>query len=91
MVIRKVEQPAQFQFMVHCPACGCGHGLRVGQADEPNWTFNGDMEKPSFNPSLSVSGANNSVCHSMITDGMITYFGDSTHALAGKTVPLGDF
>lgn len=30
-------------------------------------------------------------CHSFITDGMIAFCGDSTHALAGKTVPLEDF
>ena len=28
------------------------------------------------------------VCHSFVTDGQIQYLGDSTHALAGQTVPL---
>lgn len=31
------------------------------------------------------------VCHSFVTDGMIQFLGDSTHALAGQTVPLADF
>lgn len=31
------------------------------------------------------------VCHVFITDGQIQFLGDSTHALAGKTVPLPDF
>lgn len=31
------------------------------------------------------------VCHSFITDGNIQFLADSTHALAGQTVPLGDF
>lgn len=31
------------------------------------------------------------ICHSFVTDGMIQFLGDSTHALAGQTVPLADF
>jgi Family of unknown function (DUF6527) len=30
-------------------------------------------------------------CHSFVTDGQISFLSDSTHALAGKTVPLPDF
>ncbi len=30
------------------------------------------------------------VCHSFVTDGRIQYLTDSTHALAGQTVPLQD-
>jgi hypothetical protein len=32
-----------------------------------------------------------SVCHSFVTDGQIQFLSDSTHALAGQTVPLPDF
>ena len=32
-----------------------------------------------------------SVCHSFVRDGQIQFLGDSTHALAGHTVPLPDF
>lgn len=31
------------------------------------------------------------VCHSFVRDGMIQFLPDSTHELAGKTVPLPDF
>lgn len=31
------------------------------------------------------------VCHSFVTNGQIQFLGDSTHALAGQTVPLPDF
>lgn len=31
-----------------------------------------------------------SVCHSFITDGQVQYLSDSTHHLAGQTVPLED-
>lgn len=50
-IVRPVEQPAQFQYMIFCPGCKCGHGFRVGQSDAPNWTFNYNMERPTFTPS----------------------------------------
>lgn len=31
------------------------------------------------------------VCHSFVTDGMIQFLGDCTHALAGQTVALPDW
>lgn len=55
-IIHKIQQPAQFQYMIFCPGCHEGHGLRVGQPDGPSWSFNGDMEKPTFQPSLLIKG-----------------------------------
>ena len=31
------------------------------------------------------------ICHSIITDGAITYCSDSTHSLKGQTVPMPDW
>lgn len=31
------------------------------------------------------------ICHAFVTDGQVQFLGDSTHKLAGKTVPLPDF
>lgn len=31
------------------------------------------------------------ICHSFVTNGMIQFLGDCTHALAGQTVPLPDW
>lgn len=53
MKVAPIQQPSDFQFMIFCPGCKCGHGLRVGQK-EGSWEFNGDMEKPTFSPSLLV-------------------------------------
>jgi hypothetical protein len=37
-----------------CPGCEDAHGVTV---DTPNgWTWNGDLEHPTFNPSVKVSG-----------------------------------
>jgi Family of unknown function (DUF6527) len=40
-------QGVQSVYMFHCPGCGRGHGYHV-----PHWDFNGDLEKPTFTPSL---------------------------------------
>ena len=48
--------------MVECPACGCGHMFE--NDDHPNtkirgtkgWSFNGDLEKPTFRPSMLSTG-----------------------------------
>ncbi len=86
-----------------CPACGANdnkheelHVLRVrpdGVHDETSWGWNGDNESPSFAPSIKVAGGpkeKRTICHSWITNGMIRFEMDSTHAFAGKTLSLPD-
>ena len=62
-----------------------------------SWTFNGNLDKPTFAPSFKHSGhhfekrSDNSVafvCHYVLTDGILNFCTDSTHGLAGKSVPL---
>lgn len=82
--------------MIFCPACQCGHGF-----DEKRWTFNGDVDRPTFHPSMLIRGVKSglnepldptpTVCHSFVTDGKIQFLNDCTHALAGQTVDLPDF
>lgn len=55
-VCLEIVQPSNFQYLIFCPGCKCGHGLRVGQPSGPNWSFNGDLENPSFHPSLLIKG-----------------------------------
>lgn len=79
-----------------CPGCDGGHTIFVGGAE--TWTWNGDDEKPTFNPSVLANGtpsagsdewnAKHPRCHSFVRDGMIQYLSDSNHALAGLTVPM---
>jgi len=76
-------------WMIFCPGCGHGHVY------DTRWTFNGDMNKPTFTPSYlsrCKSGPEKtlSVCHSFVTDGRIKFLNDCTHALAGQTVDLPD-
>ncbi|MCE5230281.1 hypothetical protein LLG95_11890 [bacterium] len=87
-------------YMIRCPGCKTVHFIAT---DRPNncgaqWQFNGDMEKPTFNPSLLVRIPKSTgeagwagVCHSFIREGNIQFLGDCTHELAGKTVPIPDW
>ncbi len=67
-----------------CPGCKTNHLF------EGKWTFNGDMEKPTFSPShVNLIDATRR-CHIFITDGVVQYLSDCTHELAGQSIPLAD-
>lgn len=74
------------------------------------WSFNGDLEAPTFMPSFKHVGwklktgpngrwtgewetdaqgnAIPTVCHYILTAGILNFCNDSTHPLACKSVPL---
>ncbi len=72
-----------------CPACDEMHHL------PDNWSFNGNVECPTFSPSFKQSGiiwsngynekgigqgeSQEHICHYTITDGKIQFYGDSSH------------
>jgi len=39
-----------------CPGCDGAHQIQVGEGDGARWGFNGDYERPTFTPSIRVSG-----------------------------------
>lgn len=39
-----------------CQGCREAHTIWVGKGGGPRWTWNGDVEKPVFGPSVRVSG-----------------------------------
>lgn len=44
-------------YMFWCPGCKCGHAVWVTRANGhtgATWGFNGNMEKPTFQPSLLI-------------------------------------
>ncbi len=87
-----------------CPGCDSSHICRVEGEGRPCWGFNGNMDAPTLTPSVLVTyngpdagqldedgfRAPPAVCHSYVTNGSIQFLADSTHALAGQTVPLPD-
>jgi len=79
-----------------CPGCMKRHYVNTKTEDgPPTWSYNGDMDKPTFSPSVNVvqywgPERVKRVCHSFINNGMIRYLPDCTHDLSGKTVRLPD-
>jgi hypothetical protein len=42
--------------MFWCPGCNEAHRIQHGAGGGPRWGWNGDVEKPTFTPSVLVSG-----------------------------------
>jgi hypothetical protein len=91
-------------YVYWCQGCNQLHQV-ITEGGKPNqhWGFNGDLERPTFTPSVLVTYPANPDadeeykewrterrCHTFITDGQVQFLGDCTHALAGKTEPLPD-
>lgn len=87
-----------------CQGCGYVHVLPTGINAPTRWSFNGDVDKPTFSPSVLVRtgqaidptidwepGDLPRICHSFVTDGQIQYLSDCDHDLKGQTVPLTDW
>ncbi len=77
-----------------CPGCGYEHWIPVDRPGRNGhrWTFDGDVEKPSFHPSINYSRGlqegGTHRCHYWLKRGVIQFLPDSTHALAGRVVDL---
>lgn len=90
-------------YMARCPGCDEVHYIAVSKplANGAAWSFNGNPDAPTFSPSLLIrtgravdpnfvreDGDPPDVCHSFIRDGQWQFCSDSTHHLAGQTVPM---
>lgn len=95
-VLQKVKDSTIVIFW--CAGCDEHH-----QIDTAKWTFNGDLDKPTFSPSYLTwldpspkadpkygngKFRDGFRCHSYIREGSIEYLSDCTHKLAGQTVRL---
>lgn len=88
---------------VSCDACKRMHYIAIEKpsSNGSKWSFNGDLVKPTFNPSVLVKSGRAAdpnyvpkeneppeICHFFVRDGNIEYCSDCSHALAGKTIAL---
>lgn len=84
-------------YLVWCPGCKKAHIVAVEKplGNGARWSFNGDLEHPTFSPSLLVKSSRavvpNKICHSFIRNGEWQFLGDCTHSLSGKTVPVPEW
>lgn len=79
-------------YFFYCPACKHEHTFTV-KADKTQWNFNGNINNPSFSPSLlnkelDEEGKIKSICHLVITDNKIHYALDCTHELRGQIINI---
>jgi Family of unknown function (DUF6527) len=69
-----------------CPGCQEYHIF------DTRWTFDGNYDQPTFNPSLLIRTAGDdefpaTLCHSFLTAGVWHFLGDCTHELKNQSVP----
>lgn len=50
-VLAKAKDDSLF---FECPGCDMIHGISHGEGVGPRWGWNGDVEKPTFTPSVLV-------------------------------------
>lgn len=91
-----------YAWSFECPGCGSGHLLPFKHTKAyhtgPLWTFNGDVDNPTFSPSIrsrynfrgQTDPQTHDVCHFHIKNGQFEFCSDSTHELSGKTAPMAD-
>jgi len=82
---------------IHVPGCFPYRMLPVLKSGKregtPNWTWNGDVDKPTLKPSILSKAEYGEtkelrICHSFVTDGKIKFLNDCTHEFAGQTMDL---
>lgn len=83
--VSKARREEGIVYYMWCPGCQFYHVFG------PTWSFNGDMERPTFSPSLlSNPSWPERRCHLLVRDGRIEFLSDCWHALAGQTVEMED-
>lgn len=80
-----------------CPACKEMHGFTIKNDKGPSWTWDGNIDAPTFSPSMLIRWGKHcdpkceyegGVCHYILTAGIINYCGDCTHDMKGQSVPM---
>lgn len=76
-------------FAHYCPGCKAPHFFHLTKpnASGAKWHWNGDIEQPTFEPSMNI---NRGYCHYYIKWGKIEFLSDCHHELKGQHVVLPD-
>lgn len=78
---------------------GCGDNHVVPFTDVPVtkehplppgvWFFNGNLDKPTISPSIRIiGGVTGTLCHVVVTDGILNFCADSPHKYAGQSIGM---
>jgi len=78
-------------YMFFCPGCKEPHSYFTVKLkpESPVWNFNGNLESPTFSPSLIYRHLR--LCHLFLTDGQLHFLADCHHELKSTTVPLAEW
>lgn len=98
-VLRTVlDEGKQFRSLwMWCPGCELAHRVEMvgesGDVPPVAWEWDGNLDAPTISPSILTWGTHKGDgserrCHSFVRAGQWEFLSDSTHALAGQTVPL---
>ena len=55
-ISRILRNAVDNRLMFWCPGCDCMHAIKHGDGSPPRWAWNGDVDKPTFSPSILVRG-----------------------------------
>lgn len=93
--MNKIKDQTEGRYSFYCPGCEHDHIYYVNSPhwykDTEGWHFNGDLENPTFTPSL-LNTWNEGRCHLYVTNGVINYCNDCTHEYNGKqNVPMKQY
>ena len=70
---------------MQCPGCNDLHAVTLDGWDVDT----GDLDRPTVSPSILVRGGSEGItCHSFLRAGVWEFLPDSTHTLAGQSVPM---
>ena len=76
-------------YVFWCPGCQETHVFTTRYQGRPSWQFDGNLEEPTFSPSLLYPDKKPR-CHLFLRKGILEYLGDCDHPLAGQQVPLSE-
>jgi hypothetical protein len=81
-------------FTFICPGCkelgGSGlHMLPVNTSlKSPSWTWDGNLEAPTLNPSIMTNRGTDDQCHSFLEAGVFRFLKDSKYSMKGTRVEM---
>jgi hypothetical protein len=86
-LLTREYEGGEIHWLFWCPACKETHFFSKRMPDgKPGWEFDGNIEKPTFSPSLRYLTGKK--CHLNLTSGTIHFHGDCPHDMKNQKADL---
>lgn len=92
--LRQIIGSNRGRLVYWCQGCDSPHQVKVVEGPGPTWSWDGNTDAPTFNPSVLVTletPRKTFRCHTFVRGGMVQFLGDCTHEFAGQTLPIPDW